>query len=265
MRLVTWNCNSLSARKELVGLYLDEEKPDVLCLQELKLETDKVPRELFESRGYHVAVHGQRSWNGVLIASKFPLRDIEVGLPLADLGEARLIAATLDAPGTGSAIGPLRVVNLYCPQGQSVESEKFAYKLGFYDGLIAWAERARAAYASLVVCGDLNVAPGDDDVWDTKQFVDTPSFHPLEHQRLARLLALGFHDAVRPHIKPRTFTFWDYRGGAFRFDQGLRIDHVLVSKSLVPHVSEAWVARPWRKKKGELTPSDHAPVGIRLG
>ena len=255
MRIVTWNINSLNARKDFAALFLDQVAPDVLALQELKLETDKVPRDLFESRGYHVAIFGQAKWNGVAIAARAPLSDIVTGLA-GDEGESRLLAATIDG---------IRFVDLYCPQGQTADSDKFAYKLGFYDGLIAWAERARADHASIVLCGDLNVAPGEGDVWDPKQFVDTPSFHPLEHQRFKRLLALGFQDAVAPRVKPRSFSFWDYRGGAFRFDQGMRIDHVLVTESLAPHVSDAWIARDWRKKKGELTPSDHAPVGIRLG
>ena len=134
MRIVTWNVNSLNAREDFVRLFLDEESPDVLCLQELKLEASKVPAELFEERGYHLAIHGQKSWNGVLIASKAPLADIDRGLPEVDEGQARAIAATTFET---------RLLNLYCPTGQSADSPRFPYKLAFFDGLKRWLD-ARA-------------------------------------------------------------------------------------------------------------------------
>jgi exodeoxyribonuclease-3 len=255
MKIVTWNVNSLNVRAELVGLYLDAVAPDVLCLQELKLPDDKVPTELFESRGYHVAVHGQKSWNGVLIASKRPLEEVHRGLDPADEGESRLISALT---------GGIRVVNLYCPQGQSVESPKFEYKLRFYDGLLDWLGGSCDLAGPLVLLGDLNIAPRPEDVWSPEEMEGIPSFHPLEHARWARLVSLGLEDAVVARIKPRTFTFWDYRGAAFRFNQGMRIDHLLVTAPLRDKVTEAWVDRDWRKKRGELKPSDHAPVGIAL-
>lgn len=254
MRIVTWNINSLNARKDLAALFLDEEKPDVLGLQELKLETDKVPRELFESRGYQVAIHGQKSWNGVLIASREPLADVEVGLE-GDAGESRFIAAT---------IGGVRFVNLYCPQGQSVDSDKFPYKLAFYDALIHRLATAHAGHGELVVMGDLNVAPEPDDVWDVSKFEGIPSYHPLEHQRWKRLLEVGLVDVVKPRVPSGTFSFWDYRGGDFRFNHGMRIDHVLATPGVAARVASAAVLREWRKKKGELTPSDHAPVVVEL-
>jgi exodeoxyribonuclease-3 len=254
MRIVTWNINSLNARKDLAALFLDAERPDILALQELKLETEKVPRDLFESRGYHLAVLGQKSWNGVLIASKSPLANIEQGVT-GDAGEARYIAATT---------ADMRIVNVYCPQGQSVTSEKFPYKLGFYDGLIAHLESVISSHANVVLLGDLNIAPLPDDVWDVTKFENIPSYHPLEHIRWKRLLELGLADLVKPRIPSRTFSFWDYRGGDFRFDHGMRIDHVLGTEAISARVTSAKILRDWRKKKNDITPSDHAPVMVEL-
>lgn len=255
MKVVTWNVNSLKARADFVRLYLEEQQPDILCLQELKLEDDKVPRAMFTELGYQLAIHGQKQWNGVLIASKLPLTDVWTGLPEGDEGEARLVAAT---------VAGLRLVNLYCPQGQSVDSPKFAYKLQFFSALRDWLAAGLAEGPPLVVLGDMNVAPREEDLWDASKFENVPSFHPLEHEQWQALEALGLRDAVRPHIEPGTFSFWDYRGGAFRFNRGMRIDHVLVSESLLPRVKSAWVDRDARKKKQGLTASDHAPVGIEL-
>jgi len=255
LKIITWNVNSLKARAELVTRFIDETRPDVLCLQELKLETDKVPTEIFTSRGYHLAVHGQRQWNGVLIASKTPLTDVVNGLPDGDEGQSRMVAATTAG---------LRIVNLYCPQGSSVDSPKFQYKLSFFDALIADLRSRYTAEDALVVLGDINIAPKAHDVHDPEAMANVPTFHPLEHQRWKRLLELGLEDAVAPHIDPGEYSFWDYRAASFRLNQGFRIDHVLVTECVGDRVMDAWIDRPWRKKREERTPSDHAPVGIRL-
>ena len=255
MQIVTWNVNSLKARAEYVGHYLDQAMPDVIGLQELKLDTDHVPVEIFESRGYHVAMHAQKQWNGVLLASKFPLTEVARGLPAADEGQARLVSAVT---------GGIRVVNLYCPQGQSADSPKFPYKLRFYDALQDWLVANARPDEPLVVTGDLNIAPEPRDIWDPEGFAGVPSFHPEEHARFARLLDFGLTDAVKPHVPPNTYSFWDYRGGAFYKKRGMRIDHHLVSASVAARVERAWVDRQWRKKYEGLTPSDHAPVGIEL-
>lgn len=259
MKVVTWNVNSLNARREYVERYLDAEKPDLLCVQELKLDTDKVPTEVFESRGYHVAVHGQPQWNGVLLASKSPIDDVHMGLPGGDAGQSRLVAGTIEG---------VRFVNLYCPQGGSADSEKFPYKLGFYDALLEWLPEQLSAHESLVVLGDLNIAPLDEDVWDPAAFVDVPSHHPEELKRWATLMDLGFSDVVYPRLpdNPKErFSFWDYRGMSFRFNKGMRIDHILVTDPVAARVQSARVVRDWRKKKDGLTPSDHAPVEAVLG
>jgi exodeoxyribonuclease-3 len=254
LKIVTWNVNSLNQRADFVAMYLDSDEPDILCLQELKLETDAVPIEIFTERGYEVAVHGQKAWNGVLIASKFPITDVHRGLD-ADEGESRLIAVTTAG---------LRIVNLYCPQGQREDSPKFPYKLAFYDGLIEWLEQSGATEKPLIVLGDLNIAPEPRDVWDPTKFVNVPTFHPKEHERWARLLELGLEDVVKPYVEPGNFSFWDYRGGAFRFNHGMRIDHILLNAPLRDRVTNGWINRQQRKKKEGLTASDHAPVGIEL-
>ncbi|MGM0578925.1 MAG: exodeoxyribonuclease III [Myxococcota bacterium] len=255
MKIVTWNVNSLKARKAYVEKWLDAEDPDVLCVQELKLDGDKVPAEIFTERGYDVAIHGQPQWNGVLIASKTPLEDVAKGLPDGDEGESRLIAATTEG---------IRFVNLYCPQGQSADSPKFAFKLGFYKALRAWLAETCDPSKPLVVLGDMNVAPEARDIWSEEVMHDVPTYHPLEHEEWGKLTALGLHDAVKPFVEPGTFSFWDYRGGAFPRNMGMRIDHVLVTEPLVGRVEDAFIQRPYRKKWDGLTPSDHAPVGIVL-
>jgi exodeoxyribonuclease-3 len=255
VKIVTWNVNSLNARADYVGRFLDAEAPDVLAIQELKMEAAQVPRELFESRGYHLAMHAQPRWNGVLIASKAPISDVMAGLPAAEEDEARIIAATTFG---------VRFVDLYCPQGQAADSPKFAYKLRFYDGLIAWLRGVVTPDAPWVVLGDLNIAPCPEDIWDPAAFAGVPSFHPEEHARWAELVSFGLRDVVVEHTTPPFFTFWDYRGGAFHRHHGMRIDHVLTTAPVAARVTDVAVPRDWRKKVEGLTPSDHAPLVVIL-
>lgn len=259
MKIITWNVNSLKARAELVAKFLDAHAPDVLALQELKLPDERVPRALFEDRGYHLAVHGQRQYNGVLLASKAPLEDVHRGLEGGDDGQARLVAATVEG---------VRFVNLYCPQGQAADSPKFPYKLRFFDRLAQWlrsqSQAADGVPGPLVVLGDLNIAPRPVDVYSVEAFEGVPTFHPLEHERWRALLDLGLEDVVAPRVPEGTYTFWDYRGGAFRYGNGLRIDHVLATAPAAERVTGAWVERDWRKKRDGLTASDHAPLVVEL-
>jgi len=255
MKVITWNCNSLTARRAFVEQFLDAEAPDVLVLQELKLETNRVPTEIFTDRGYTVAVHGQKSWNGVLIASREPMSDVEIGLPEAEQGQSRVISAV---------IAGIRIVNVYCPQGQSAESEKFEYKLSFYDSLIASIAETLQSGQPFILLGDLNIAPEASDLWNPALFEGVPSFHPLELQRMARLFGLGLSDLVKPHLQKDAFSFWDYRSASFRFNHGMRIDHIFGNVAVAEKVETAWILRDWRKKRGDLTPSDHAPVGVQL-
>lgn len=253
MKVVTWNVNSLNARADFVQRYLDAERPDVLAMQELKLPDERVPREIFESRGYHLVIHGQKQYNGVAIASLAPITASGQGLPDGDENQSRLCWADIDG---------VRFINLYCPQGASADSDKFAYKLRFYDALLAWI--GRNSTPATVVLGDLNIAPEPRDIWDPVLMDGVPSFHPEEHVRWRALVGLGFEDVVRDRVPPRTFSFWDYRGVAFRNNDGMRIDHVLMTPTVAARVRGAGIARAWRKKVDGLAASDHAPVWVEF-
>jgi len=256
VKVVTWNVNSLNARADYVGHFLDAVDPDVLAIQELKMTEDQVPRELFTSRGYHLAIHAQPRWNGVAIASKAPITDVMAGLATAEEdGEARVLAATTFG---------IRFVDLYCPQGQAVDSPKFPYKLRFFDGLIAWLREQVTPDAPWAVLGDINIAPRPEDIWDPKRFANVPSFHPDEHARWAELVSFGLSDVVADRVEAPFYTFWDYRGGAFHRKQGMRIDHLLATPPVADRVTEVEVPRDWRKKYEGLTPSDHAPLVVTL-
>ncbi len=253
LKLVTWNIFSYRARVDFLALFLDAVQPDVIAIQEVKLEADRVPVEVFESRGYHVAIHGQPQWNGVLLASKQPLEDVHRGLPDGDEGQARLIAATTFG---------IRFVNLYCPQGSSAESPKFAYKLRFFDALGAWIAANHTVDTPLCVLGDINIAPDPEDVYSVDAMAGVPTYHPEEHKRWAALVDWGLTDAVKGHVEPGKFSFWEYRAGAFHKNKGFRIDHFLVTSTVLQRVQSAQIHRSWRKKRGTLKPSDHAPVEL---
>jgi exodeoxyribonuclease-3 len=177
MLIATWNVNSIKARHEHLGAWLDRRRPDVVCLQELKSVEAKLPVELFTSRGYQLEALGQPTYNGVAIASLRPITDVERGLPEGDEGQARVISGVVDG---------VRVVCAYCPQGSDVESPKFAYKLRFFDALIPHIA-ARLANGPLILAGDINIAPLPDDVWDDVEMKDQVSYHPLEHERFRAL------------------------------------------------------------------------------
>lgn len=247
MRICTWNINSAKARAELLAAFLDRVAPTILGLQELKVVDEELPREVFESRGYHVVSQGQRTYNGVALAARMPIREVVRGFP-GDEGQSRLIAAR---------IGGLRVLNLYCPQGSEVDSPKYAYKLRFYDALIDWV----AEWKPDLIMGDLNIAPLPEDVWDPVEMKEQVSFTAEEHARWARLLALGYADLVRGFVGPRAFTFWDYRESCFARDRGMRIDHHLGTSALAARVQGARVLREEREREKA---SDHAPVLLEV-
>ena len=262
MNIVTWNVNSLKARQPYVEAFLDEVQPDVLAMQELKLTEDNIPNEMFIERGYYLAVHAQKQWNGVLIASKKEIHDIQVGLPDGDDGQARLVAGTIDG---------IRFVNLYCPQGERETSEKYQYKLRFFDRLISWLSEVSHPDHELVLLGDINIAPHPYDVyWDTKEHPNWVSHHPLELQRFASLLEWGLYNLGDTLLKPGDFSFFDYRSfwdfsaRRYRYDLGMRIDHFLASKSVASKAKSMETLRSWRHKKNGHKPSDHVPVLLRL-
>ena len=256
MRVVTWNVNSVKQRVPRLLPWLDERQPDVVCLQETKLGDDAF-RELLddelESRGYEVAVHGEAAWNGVAILSRAGLEDVVAGIdgaPGFPNPEARAVAATC---------GGVRVVSVYVPNGRTPGSDHYEYKL---EWLGALRDMVAAGPRAVIVAGDMNIAPTDEDVFDPDAYVGQTHVTAPERAALAELQALGLHDVVRDHWPgERVFSYWDYRAGMFHQDLGMRIDLVLASAPVADRVKAAWIDRQARKGKG---PSDHAPVIVDL-
>ncbi|MFN8123882.1 MAG: exodeoxyribonuclease III [Thermoleophilia bacterium] len=257
MRIATWNVNSVRQRVPRLLPWLDERRPDVVCLQETKLADDAFAELLGEeltARGYAFAAHGQGQWNGVAILSRVGLDDVVRGVAGAPdwegLAEARAVAATC---------GGLRVHSLYVPNGREPDSDHYRYKL-------AWLEALRgvvaAGPAEAIVLGDINIAPADDDVFDPDAFIGQTHVTGPERAALGGLLSLGLHDVVRDRWpSARVFTYWDYRAGMFHKDLGMRIDLALAGTPVAARVAAAWVDRQARKGSG---PSDHAPVIVDL-
>jgi len=256
VRVATWNVNSIKQRVPRLLPWLDERQPDVVCLQETKLADDALEQLLgdeFAGRGYAIALHGELQWNGVAILSRVGLDDVVVGLadaPGFPRPEARAVAATC---------GGIRVHSVYVPNGRSPDSEHYRYKLAW---LAALQEMVRAGPEAAMVCGDMNIAPTDADVFDPEAYVGQTHVTPPERAALARLQALGLRDVVRDRWpSERVFTYWDYRAGMFHQDLGMRIDLVLATSTVASRVRAAWVDRQARKGTG---PSDHAPVMVDL-
>ncbi|MEO7588700.1 MAG: exodeoxyribonuclease III [Arachnia sp.] len=255
MRIATWNVNSAKQRMPRLLTWLEERRPDVACLQETKL-TDAAFAELLHgplgALGYEAAHHGQGGFNGVALLSRVGLADVErdfAGQPeFRDDVEARAISATCDG---------VRIHSLYAPNGREVDSDHYAYKLAWFEALAA---AAAAGPAEAALCGDMNVAPADIDLFDPAAWVGQT--HVTERER-SRLAALGLVDVVRVHWPEhsRLFSYWDYRAGMFHQDLGMRIDLILASPSVAERVAAAWVDRAARKGK---LPSDHAPVIVDL-
>lgn len=256
MRLATWNVNSVGARLPRLLDWLESRAPDVVCLQETKCSVEAFPSGEVGRLGYVAAVHGTGRWNGVAILSRVGLDDARRGLDeepgFPDL-EARAVAATC---------GGIRVHSLYVPNGRTPGSPHYAYKLAWLESLRTTVAAELSAYPELVTCGDMNVAPTDDDVWDPTAFVGATHVTEPERARLAGVRDLGLRDVVpRPGKGPNPFTYWDYRAGMFHKDMGMRIDLVYASGPLAERVVDAWVDREARKGKA---PSDHAPVVVDL-
>ena len=256
MRIATWNVNSVKQRLPRLLPWLDERRPDVVCLQETKLADDAC-LDLFgdelTARGYEVALHGEASWNGVAIFSRVGLEEVVAGLagaPGFPHPEARALAATC---------GGVRVHSVYVPNGREPGSEHYEYKLAW---LAALREAVAAGPAATVVCGDVNIAPTDEDVFDPQAYVGQTHVTEPERAALAELQAVGLRDVIRDRWPgERIFTYWDYRAGMFHRDLGMRIDLILASAAVADRVRAAWVDRQARKGKG---PSDHAPVIVDL-
>ena len=257
MRIASWNVNSIRTREDRVLLWLDEHQPDVLLMQETKVLDDAFPRDGFEQRGYTLALHGQRTYNGVAIASKLPLDDLELGLPLEDDDDARGIAAS---------IAGIRVVGLYVPNGRRLDADHYQYKLRWLDALHDWLEARCDPAAPLILAGDFNIAPDDRDIHDPAEWGDTVMNSTEVRARLQRLLGWGLTDALRATTdEDGIFTWWDYRAGAFRFNKGLRIDLMLVTDPVRARIDAVTTNRDDRKvRKGVEKPSDHIPVTLDL-
>jgi len=257
MRVATWNVNGLRARLEFVRLWLRERKPDLVGLQELKLSDEQFPHEAFEAEGYRAAVHGQKSWNGVAVLSREPVELVQRGLPGQEEMGARLLSVRA---------GELEFTTLYCPNGKNLDHEDFPRKLAWLDALADFLATRVGTDARAVVCGDFNVCPEPIDSWN-EELLRGSIFHTDEERaRFARLRDLGFVDLFRrQHPQEQAFSWWDYRGGAFHRRQGLRIDFLLATEAAAARATAAAIDRDWRKKKDDLTPSDHAPVVANLG
>ena len=252
MRIATWNVNGLRARLDFVKHWLAARRPDVVGLQELKLADDQFPHEELEAAGYRAAVHGQKAWNGVAVLSREPAEVVERGLPgQEDLG-ARLITAGVDG---------ISFTTVYCPNGKHVEHEDFPKKLAWLDALAGHFEARHDPAAPEVLCGDFNVCPEPLDSWN-EDLLAGSIFHTGEERgRFRRLLDWGLVDLFRRHHpEKQTFSWWDYRGGAFHRNMGLRIDFLLATPALAGRVERVEIDRDYRKKKEGLTASDHAPV-----
>ncbi len=257
MKLATYNVNSVNARLPRVLEWIDEAAPDVVALQEIKCVDEKFPAEPFEERGYNVAVHGQKTYNGVALLSKRPIEDVKTGLPGdKDDDQARYIEALIvdDAP--------VRFVGIYLPNGNPAPGPKYEYKLKWMKRLKRRIEALMKHEEALVVAGDYNVIPQDEDVHDPAAWADDALFRPETKAAFRELVHLGFTDALR-QIDPVGvhYTFWDYQRGAWDKDHGIRIDHHLLSPQAADRLAGAGVDR---KTRGREKASDHAPVWITL-
>lgn len=249
MKIATWNVNSLRVRLPQVLQWLESAQPDVLALQETKLADDKFPVDDIRAAGYHVAFHGQPTYNGVAILSREPLADVRFGMPGFDDDQARVLAATVDN---------VRVLDLYVPNGQEVGSEKYAYKLRWLEQLAGLVKAELEIHPKLVVLGDFNIAPADADVHDPEAWRGRILFSDAEKAALGRLLDLGLVDSFRQFEQDEgVFSWWDYRAAGFRRNLGLRIDLVLLSDPLAAACTDASIDRVPR---GWERPSDHAPA-----
>lgn len=249
MKLAAWNVNSLKVRLPQLLDFLATRQPDAVCLQETKLVDEHFPVAQIEAAGYRVVCSGQKTYNGVAIVGRSELADVRVGIPGFEDAQKRVIAATLDG---------VRLVCVYCPNGQSPDSDKYVYKLAWYDALTRWLEDELIRYPKLAVLGDYNIAPEDRDVHDPAAWKDGILVSEPERERFRALLALGLKDSFRLFDQPeKTYSWWDYRMLGFQKNRGLRIDHILLAAPLAAACVSSTIDRAMRKL---AQPSDHAPV-----
>jgi exodeoxyribonuclease-3 len=249
IKLATWNVNSLNVRLPHVMTWLEQNPVDVLCIQETKLTDDKFPAAQIEAAGYHVVYTGQKTYNGVAIISKLPITDVVKNNPRYDDAQQRILAATIDG---------MRIVCAYVPNGQSLDSDKYQYKMGWLDAFHDWIADEAAQHPQLAVLGDYNIAPEDRDVHDPAAWEGMVHVSEPERAALRRLQGIGLADAFRLFDQAdKSYSWWDYRGLGFRLNKGLRIDHILLSPALAQRCTACVIDRAPRKWE---QPSDHTPV-----
>lgn len=257
MRIATWNVNSVNARLETILRWFEAERPDVACLQEIKCVDEKFPAEAFERLGYNLAVHGQKTYNGVALLSRSPLEDVVRGLPGDEADDqARYIEAVVSGPK------PVRVASIYLPNGNSLGSEKFAYKLAWMERLHRHAAELLRLEEPLALMGDYNVIPGPLDAANPGEWTGDALFQPESRAALRALLWLGLTDAWSAAGEgPGGYTFWDYQAGAWPRNNGIRIDHALLSPQAADRLQSCRIDRAPR---GWDKPSDHTPLIVEL-
>lgn len=257
MRIATWNINGIKARLPVLMQWLEQQKPDVVCLQEIKTLDDAFPRAEIEALGYNVETHGQKSWNGVAILSRVPFDEVHRGLPGDDADEqSRLIEGVFSVEG-----GVVRVCNIYLPNGNPVDTEKFPYKLGWMERLISFAEQRLALEEPFILLGDFNLIPTRLDVHDPEAWWGDALYRPESLEKFRALSHLGLTDAVRSVSDKPCYTFWDFQAGAWRRDAGIRIDHLMLSPQAADRLDGVTIHRDVR---GWDKPSDHVPVEGRF-
>ena len=257
MRIATWNINGLRARLDFVLHWLRARQPDIVGLQELKLEDDQFPHVAFEAEGYRAVTHGQKAWNGVAILSREPAELLQRGLPGQESLGARLLTAR---------VAGIDFTTVYCPNGKTVSHDDFPLKLAWYDTLIEHFGASMDRDGSAVLCGDFNLCPTALDTWNEKGMLGSIFHTEPERERFQRLLDTGLLDLFRElHPDEQTFSWWDYRAGAFHRNMGLRIDFILGTRDVRERVETAATDRDYRKKQDGMVASDHAPVIVELG
>ncbi|MEZ5840679.1 MAG: exodeoxyribonuclease III [Hyphomicrobiales bacterium] len=258
MKIATWNVNGIKARIEGLLAWLDDARPDMVCLQEIKSVDEAFPGHLFEERGYNVATHGQKSFNGVAVLSRYPFDEVARRLPGDDTDEqARFLAATVS-----TAEGALTVASLYCPNGNPLGTEKFTYKLGWMERLEAHVRRMLADETPFVLAGDYNIIPEPGDAKNPDAWLGDALFQPESRAAWRRLLGLGLVDALRSTTDADgLYTFWDYQAGAWQKNNGIRIDHALLSPQAADRLSSVLIDK---RVRGWERPSDHVPLIIDL-
>ncbi|WP_454781994.1 exodeoxyribonuclease III [Legionella sp. WA2022007384] len=253
LKLASWNVNSLKIRLDQVLEWFDSSRVDVLALQETKLLDENFPMTAFMEKGYHVVFSGQKTYNGVAVISRYPLSDVLTNIPDFDDPQRRVLAVT---------VAGIRLINLYVPNGSELTSDKYQYKLNWLKKVTAFVQQQMSVFPNVAVVGDFNIAPEDRDVHDPAEWIGCVLVSPAEREAFMQLLQLGLHDSFRSFKQDeQIFSWWDYRAAAFRRNRGLRIDHILLSKTLNALCRQSVIDKEPRKSE---RPSDHAPVWVEL-